>query len=241
MNDIAVRMQDVRYAYPDGTVALRGVSLSVARGERVALLGANGSGKSTLLLHLNGILAHPGGQAGHGGVSIFGIEVGKSTLKEARKRVGLVFQNPDDQLFSPTVFDDVAFGPRNMGLRKEELADRVRESLAAVGLSGYEERSAFHLSFGEKKRISIATVLAMRPEILVLDEPTSNLDPRRRREILTLLQQLGGTQIIATHDLNFAGKLCHRAIVLERGEVVAQGPIAGILRDTVLLEQHGLM
>ena len=240
MNDIAVQLTDVRYAYPDGTVALRGVSFAVARGERVALLGANGSGKSTLLLHLNGILARHGGQAGHGGVSIFGLEVGKSTLKEARRRVGLVFQNPDDQLFSPTVFEDVAFGPRNMGLRKGELAERVRESLAAVGLTGYEERSAFHLSFGEKKRISIATVLAMRPEILVLDEPTSNLDPRRRREILTLLKELGGTQIIATHDLDFAEKLCQRAIVLERGEVVAQGAIADIVGDAGLLETHGL-
>ncbi len=234
MNDIAVQLTDVRYAYPDGTVALRGVSFAVARGERMALLGANGSGKSTLLLHLNGILEN------HGGVSIFGIEVGKATLKEARKRVGLVFQNPDDQLFSPTVFDDVAFGPHNMGLRGDDLCERVRESLAAVGLSGYEERSAFHLSVGEKKRISIATVLAMRPEILVLDEPTSNLDPRRRREILALLHELGGTQIIATHDLDFAGKLCHRAVVLERGEVVAQGPVGDIVCDAPLLERYGL-
>jgi cobalt/nickel transport system ATP-binding protein len=235
MNDnVAIEIEDVHYAYPDGTQALNGISLCVRTGERVGLIGANGSGKSTLLLHLNGILR------GRGSVRVLGQPVDGSNLKEIRQKVGLVFQDPDDQLFCPTVFDDVAFGPSCAGLRGEALAERVREGLAAVGLSGYEERSAFHLSAGEKKRVSLATVLAMRPEILALDEPTSDLDPRRRREILELLLELGGTQVIATHDLAFAGKLCQRCILLDGGRVAAEGAAADILGDGGLLERHSL-
>jgi cobalt/nickel transport system ATP-binding protein len=233
-DDTALQLSDLRFTYPDGVQALSGVSFAVTQGERVALLGPNGSGKSTLMLHLNGILT------GEGAVTVFGTRLERSTLKDVRRAVGLVFQNPDDQLFCPTVFEDVAFGPRNMGLRGEDLHSRVRESLAAVSMSGYEERSAFHLSFGEKKRIAIATVLAMRPRLLVLDEPTANLDPRGRREILQLLIELGGTQIIATHDLHFAERLCTRAVILHRGVIVAEGACGEIIHNAALLDAHGL-
>ena len=200
----------------------------------MALLGANGAGKSTLLLHLNGILQSPG-------VKVCGLALERRNLKAIRQKVGLVFQNPDDQLFCPTVFDDVAFGPRHMGLGEADVELRVARSLAQVGLTGQRGRSAFHLSVGQKKRAALATVLAMAPELLVLDEPTSNLDPRGRKEVRRLLQELGGTQLIATHDFTLVRELCQRAIVLSRGRKVADGGVEEVLGATALLEEHGLV
>ncbi len=230
----AIEINDLYFAYPDGTQALRGINLAVESGESVALLGPNGAGKSTLLLHLNAILR------GKGEIKIFGLPVREPNIKEIRRRVGVVFQDPDDQLFSPTVFDDVAFGPINMGLSKDEVERRVQNALDAVGMRGFEERAPFHLSLGQKKRIAIATVLSMEPDILVLDEPSSNLDPRGRRELLNILSALPVTKLVATHDLLFALELCERAVVLDNGQVVADGPIQEILADEQLLEEHGL-
>jgi len=233
-NGRAIQIESLRFSYPDGTVALDDLCLEVAEGEKVAVLGANGAGKSTLLLHLNGILR------GGGSVRVCGLQMSRATAKTIRRMVGVVFQNPDDQLFCPTVGDDVAFGPRNLNLPEEEVGRRVAESLAAVGMSGSEERSAFHLSFGQKKRVAIATALAMQPRIMALDEPTSNLDPRGRREIAALLRRLGRTQVIVTHDLELVGRLCDRAVVLAEGRKAADGPIARILADERLLDSCGL-
>lgn len=230
----AVEIRDLYYAYPDGTPALRGVNLLVEEGESVGIVGPNGAGKSTLLLHLNGILT------GRGEVRIFGLPVEKANLREIRRRVGLVFQDPDDQLFSPTVFDDVAFGPLNMGLSREEVAAAVTRALEQVGLEGMEKRSAFHLSFGQKKRAAIATVLSMNPDLLVLDEPSSNLDPRARREFSELLQRTKITKILVTHDLPFVFENCERVVVMDRGKVVADGDVIAIMSDERLLQEHGL-
>lgn len=230
----AVEIKDLYYAYPDGTPALRGVNLLVEEGESVGIVGPNGAGKSTLLLHLNGILS------GRGEVKIFGLPVIKANLKEIRRRVGLVFQDPDDQLFSPTVFDDVAFGPLNMGLSREETALAVEKALREVGLSGLERKSAFHLSFGQKKRAAIATVLSMNPDLLVLDEPSSNLDPRARRELSELLQGMKITKILVTHDLPFVFENCERVLVMSEGKVVADGDVFSVLSDENLLKEHGL-
>jgi cobalt/nickel transport system ATP-binding protein len=230
----AIEMKGVRFAYPDGTLALDGIDLVVEEGESVGVVGPNGAGKSTLLLHLNGILR------GGGEVSIFGLPVKKENLKEIRRRVGLVFQDPDDQLFSPTVFDDVAFGPVNMGLPVEEVKREVKRALAAVGMEGTEKRSAHHLSFGQQKRVSIATVLSMRPDLLVLDEPSSNLDPRARRELSELLQGLPITKVVVTHDLPFVFEICDRVVVLEGGKVAADGEAFSILSDEEMLARHGL-
>jgi cobalt/nickel transport system ATP-binding protein len=229
-----LRIERLSYRYPDGTRALEDVSLEVARGERVALLGANGAGKSTLLWHLNGLLLSDGA------VRLDGEPIAKSGLREVRRRVGLVFQNPDDQLFCATVLEDAAFGPSNLGLPEEEALRRARGCLAAVGLSGVAGRSAHHVSLGERKRAAIAAVLAMEPEVLALDEPTANLDPRGRREIAALLKGIGRTQVIATHDLGFAADLCGRAVVLAGGKVEADGPLPAILANRPLLERCGL-
>jgi cobalt/nickel transport system ATP-binding protein len=230
-----VEVESLQFSYPDGTLALKGMTLSVREGERVALMGPNGAGKSTLLLHLNGIFR------GDGSVKVDGVPVEKGTLKAVRQKVGLVFQNPDDQLFCPTVFEDVAFGPRNLGLDAEEVERRVEESLTAVQMLHAARKSPFRLSFGEKKKVAIATVLALRPSVLVIDEPTANLDPRGRRGILALLRDLGGTQVVATHDLALTRELCGRTIVLDAGEKVADGDTLAILEDKSLLEQHGLL
>jgi cobalt/nickel transport system ATP-binding protein len=230
----AIQVEALSFTYPDGQGALDGLSLSIREGERVGLIGANGAGKSTLLLHLNGIFSS------NGSVRVFGMRVEKANLKTIRQSVGLVFQNPDDQLFCPTVGDDVAFGPRQLRLPEAEVAARVERSLAAVGLRGFEARSAFHMSFGEKKRVAIATVLSMNPKLLALDEPTSNLDPRSRKELIRLLRRLGGTQIIASHDLDLVRTLCDRAVLLSKGRNVAEGAPEKILSDTALLEAHGL-
>lgn len=230
-----IEVASLTFAYGDGHRALDGVSLHIAPGEKVALLGPNGAGKSTLILHLNGIL-----RAQSGTVRVSGLEVGDKTLGRVRAAVGLVFQNPDDQLFSPTVFDDVAFGPIYQGLPAATVRGRVDEALAAVEMSDYRGRVSHHLSTGEKKRIAIATVLAMQPEILVLDEPTAGLDPRARRGLLRLLAELPQTMLIATHDIRMVLELFARVVIMDGGRIVADGPTAELLSDTALLEAHGL-
>lgn len=232
--ETVIEIKELTYLYPTGNKALDNLNLSVAKGERVALVGPNGAGKSTFILHLNGILN------GDGHIKVMGMGMEKGNLPRIRQKVGIVFQDPDHQLFSPTVFDDVAFGPINMGLSEEEVGKRVFEALGEVGLSGFEERLPHRLSFGEKRRVSIASVLSMSPEILVLDEPSSSLDPRSRRELINLLNSFEITQIIATHDLEMALELCNRVVVMDRGAVVADGKIGEILGNETLMLKHGL-
>jgi cobalt/nickel transport system ATP-binding protein len=229
-----LHVTDLHFRYPDGHQALFGVTLSIAPGEKVALVGPNGAGKSTLMLHFNGILQ------GQGEVRVCGVPLTPSSLGQIRASVGLVFQDPDDQLFSPTVFDDVAFGPLHMGLPAAEVRRRVSEALDAVGMGAYAQRMSHHLSVGEKKRIAIATVLSMDPEILVLDEPTAGLDPRARRGLINLLRTLPQTIIASTHDLHFVNDLFPRTVVMDQGRIVADGPTAALLADEGLLESHGL-
>ncbi len=231
----SVEIEHLSFAYPDGRPALQDVSLHIAPGEKVALVGPNGAGKSTLLLHLNGILR---GQQGR--VLVCGMEVNEQNIGRVRAAVGLVFQNPDDQLFSPTVFDDVAFGPIYLGLSPHEVEARVREALEAVHMEAYARRISHHLSAGEKKRIAIATVLAMQPEVLALDEPTAGLDPRARRGLINLLRDLPLTMLVATHDLAMVRELLPRMIIMDEGRVVAQGLTEILIRDTTLLARHGL-
>jgi cobalt/nickel transport system ATP-binding protein len=232
---LALEVADLGFAYPDGSPALDGVDLRVAAGERVALLGPNGAGKTTLALHLNGI--H---RAQRGRVAVAGTALADGTLAELRRRVGLVFQDPDDQLFMPTVREDVAFGPGNLGLRGDELHARVAEALAAVGCGHLGGRAPHHLSGGERRRVAVATVLAMRPDLLVLDEPTSNLDPASRRELVAVLAALPVTQLVVTHDLPLALELCPRAVIMDGGRVVADGPTPQLLSDAELLARHRL-
>ncbi len=231
----SVQVLDLAYAYPDGHQALNGVDLTVSPGERVALLGPNGAGKTTLVLHLNGILT-----AGRGTVTVAGLPVARDTLQEIRRRVGIVFQDPDDQLFMPTVAEDVAFGPANFGVTGDALRARVDEALATVGMSGHRDRSPLHLSGGQRRRAALATVLACHPEILVLDEPSSNLDPVARRELAEVLLGLGTTMLMVTHDLPYALQLCPRSVVIDDGEVVADGPTRDLLADPALLARHRL-
>jgi len=237
MNPI-IEIANLKYRYHDGTEALRGVSLRIAPGECVALLGPNGSGKSTALLHLNGIL--PEKFPADGVVKILGEPVAPENLEKIRRQVGLVFQDPDDQLFCPTVREDVGFGPQQLGLARAEVLARVEKSLAQVGLASFGSRATHHLSHGEKRRACLAGVLACEPAILILDEPTSDLDPRGRREFKTLLRQIPATKLIASHDLELAVELCSRAIVLDRGEVVADGPTIELLNNEELMLAHGL-
>ncbi|MGZ8578229.1 MAG: energy-coupling factor ABC transporter ATP-binding protein [Actinomycetota bacterium] len=231
----ALEVRELAFAYPDGTQALFGVDITVERGERVALLGPNGAGKTTLVLHLNAI--HP---AQHGEVRVGGLPATKDNLREIRRRVGIVFQDPDDQLFMPTVREDVAFGPANMGLAGDELDERVLRALEAVGMEAFGDRPPHHLSFGQRRRVSVATVLAMEPEILVLDEPSSNLDPAGRRELADILRSLEITMLMVTHDLPYALELCPRALVINGGRIVADGKTADILADEVLMAANRL-
>jgi cobalt/nickel transport system ATP-binding protein len=231
-------VRDLRYRYPDGHEALRGLSFSLAPGERVALIGPNGAGKSTLLLHLNGLL--PDRAATKPAITVDGLPLVEANLPEVRRRVGLLFQDPDDQLFCPTVWEDVAFGPQQLGVREPELSRLVRNSLSKAGLADFEERLPHHLSRGEKRRVCLAGLLACDARLLVLDEPTSDLDPRGRRELMALLTRLAVGQLIATHDLEFVVETCPRAIVLDGGRIVADGPSRELLDDEPLMLAHGL-
>ena len=234
----ALEVEGLSFAYPDGTPALRDVSLRVGRGERVALLGPNGAGKTTLVLHLNGILS-----GGPGVVRVAGLPVrggSRDTLREVRRRVGIVFQDPDDQLFLPTVGEDVAFGPANLGLTGDALEACVRRALEQVGMADAADRPPHHLSFGQRRRVAVATVLAMEPEVLVLDEPSSNLDPAARRELAEILLALDVTVLMVTHDLPYALQLCPRSVVLSKGRVVADGSTPELLTDAALLAEHRL-
>ena len=237
MHHHPISIENLSYVYADGTEALRGINLSIQATERVALVGANGSGKSTLLLHLNGLLMPQFGR-----ILVGEYELIPKNLKFIRNFVGLVFQNPDDQIFMPTVGEDIKFGPMNQGITGKNLDYRCSESLQAVGLDPdlYLSRNASHLSGGEKKRVAIAGVLAMQPQILVLDEPSAQLDPRSRRQLIDLLRTLPFTQLIATHDLDLALELCDRTIILSQGEVVRDGLTEEILSDCPALEQYQL-
>ncbi|MFJ7058825.1 energy-coupling factor ABC transporter ATP-binding protein [Streptomyces griseobrunneus] len=231
----SLEVSGLAYAYPDGHQALFGVNLAVGRGERVAVLGPNGAGKTTLVLHLNGIL-----EAGSGTVRVAGLPVAKRHLAEIRRRVGIVFQDPDDQLFMPTVREDVAFGPASAGLRGPELEERVLRALKQVGMEDYVGRPPHHLSFGQRRRVAVATVLAMEPEILVLDEPSSNLDPASRRELADILRSLDVTVLMVTHDLPYALELCPRAVILSEGVIAADGRTQDLLCDEELMRSHRL-
>lgn len=238
MNIPSLEIKDLAFAYPDGNQALFGVNLSVGQGERVALLGPNGAGKTTLVMHMNGI--HP---AAHGEVRVAGQLVDasdKANLRSIRSKVGIVFQDPDDQLFMPTVGEDVAFGPYNMGVRGSELDAVVIEALDLVGMTEFKNRPPHHLSFGQRRRVAVATVLAMKPEILVLDEPSSNLDPASRRELADILRSLAITIVMVTHDLPYALELCERSVILSGGIIVADKSTREVLGDKNLLQAHRL-
>jgi len=230
----AVTIKDLFYSYPGEDPCLRGISLSLERGETFGLIGPNGAGKSTLLLHMNGLLK------GEGRIEVFGKPITKDAVRLIRKQVGIVFQDPNDQLFMPTVFDNVAFGPANMDLDHAEVEFRTRRMLEVMELSGYADRLVDNLSLGEKKKVSLATVLVMEPDILALDEPTANLDPGARRILIELLRSIPGTKIIATHDLDMVFDLCTRIALMNLGTIVATGTAREILSDRDLLEKHSL-
>jgi cobalt/nickel transport system ATP-binding protein len=232
MSHHIVEVKNLRHVYPDGTAALHDVSFRITHGESVAIIGANGAGKSTLLLHLNGYLVPTAGQ-----IRIGDFPMNKATLPEIRRTVGMVFQDPDDQLFMPTVYDDVAFGPMNLGLPVTEIEQRVKDALERVGAGHLQEKAPYHLSGGEKKRVAIATVLSMSPDILVMDEPTSGLDPFARRQLMGLLRDFHHTKIFTSHDLDMVLELCERTIILNQGEVKADGPTREIFQDEALLAQ----
>lgn len=235
MSHHIAEVQDLSYTYPDGAAAVRGISFRIHHGESVAVVGANGAGKSTLLLHLNGALTPQSGT-----VRIGDFPLAKTTLRDIRRTVGMIFQDPDDQLFMPTVFEDVAFGPLNLGLPPEEVEQRVLGALARVGVEHLRDRPPYKLSGGEKRAVSIAAVLAMSPDILVMDEPSANLDPRARRTLIELLAGFRHTKIIATHDLDLVLDLCPRTIVIREGRILADGPTGEIFNNEQLLEQSSL-
>jgi cobalt/nickel transport system ATP-binding protein len=254
VHPVSVSVAGLGYHYPDGVLALSAVDLNIAAGERIALLGRNGAGKSTLLLHLAALLPErtrylhrhaPRDTPHQHGVPprvvIDGVDVSHRTLRHVRERVGIVFSESDDQLIGLTVREEVEYGPRARGWTEDEIHDATQVTLAAVGLSGFEDRSPHHLSAGEKRRLCLASVLVYRPGLLLFDEPSSGLDPRGRRELADLLNELPATQVIASHDLEFVARLCPRAIVLDHGAVVAQGPTVELLAHYDLLRAHGLM
>lgn len=230
----AIHSIDLRFDYPNGRPGLLGVDLHVEHGERVALLGPNGAGKTTFVMHLNALLR------GKGDLEVAGLVVGEAPVQELRDRVGLVFQDPDDQLFMPTVREDVAFGPLNLGLDREEVSARVVEALGSVRMDGAIHRAPYQLSAGERRRVAIASVLAMRPQLLVLDEPSANLDPRARRELLEVLSAIDRTMLVTTHDLPLAAQFCERAVIMSAGRIVADGECRAILGDEPLLREHDL-
>ena len=235
MADALIDVHDLRHVYDDGTAALDDVTMHIAKGERVGLVGPNGAGKSTLLLHLNGVLRPTAGTVHIGGVPLDDLHV-----SEVRRRVGLVFQDPNDMLFCTTLREDVAFGPLQLGLPEDEVRARTARALAAVGLAGLEEKLPHHLSFGQKRAAAIAAVLSMEPEILVMDEPSSNLDPRGRRTLLDMLSELGITLLVASHDLAFILELCPRVIVLDGGKIARTGPTRELFADEAFMSEHGL-
>ena len=236
----AIDVRDLAFAYPDGRQALFGVNARIEPGERVALLGPNGAGKTTFVMHLAGLLGAAAGGVGAGDLAIGGLAVTRARLREIRRRVGIVFQDPDDQLFMPTVRDDVAFGPANLGLRGSELDAAVDAALDAVGMRDVADRPPHHLSFGQRRRVAVATVLAMRPQVLVLDEPSSNLDPASRRELADILVSLDVTMLMVTHDLPYALQLCPRSVLMDGGRIVADGPTRQLLADAELMAAHRL-
>ncbi len=240
-NSPALELRKLSFQYPNGRMALDQVSCSLAAGERVAVVGPSGAGKSTLLMHLNGLLPAPSLTADdQAQVFVQSLPVIKSRLGEVRRQIGFLFQDPDDQLFCPTVREDVAFGPLNLGLPRSEVFRRVDHSLVAVGLPEHGPRNPSQLSTGERKRVCLAGILACEPAMLVLDEPTSNLDPRARRQLLQILGQFPGTQVIATHDLDFVLDHCHRVLVLDGGKLHADGPVERVLSNAILMDRHGL-
>lgn len=230
-----IKIEDLSFTYPDGRNALKNIDLSIMTGEKIGIIGSNGAGKSTLIFHLNGIFS------GNGAIHINEMLINKENLKKIRSIVGIVFQDPDDQLFSPTVLDDVAYGPIYQGIKQELVVERVEAALAAVQMQGFEKRAPFHLSVGEKKRIAIASVLAMQPEILVLDEPSAGLDPKARRELIELLSTFPQTLIVASHDLDLVKKLTKRTIILSSGKITAAGITDDILSNQEILAKNGLV
>lgn len=234
--DLSIQVRDLSYAYPDGTSALAGVFFDIACGESVGLVGPNGAGKTSLFLCLSGVIKPRASSLQVGGLD----PCDPAQRRRLPTQVGIVFQNSDDQLFNATVFDDVAFGPLNLELPPDEVRKRVAEALERVGMTGMEERVPFHLSGGEKRRVALAGVLAMRPSILLLDEPSMYLDPRGRRELIQLLHTLGGTRLIASHDLELVLQTCTRVLLLDRGQLIADGPARSLLADGTMMEAHGL-
>lgn len=234
-DQLMIDVDNIHFTYPDGRQVLKGLTCQIRRGEKVALIGHNGAGKSTFMSHLNGVEL-----ANSGTVTIQGVEINKKTLKDVRRSIGIVFQDPDDQLFCPTVFDDVAFGPLNLGLPKEEIVARVKDSLHIVGLDDFEERSSFHLSFGERKRLALATVLSYQPEILVFDEPSTNMDPLNRRKLINWLKESDKTILLCTHDLDIALEVCDRVLMLDEGVITVDGPASEVLYNRELLEKNKL-
>jgi cobalt/nickel transport system ATP-binding protein len=229
-----IKMEHWSVTYPDGTEAVRDLNLTIASGEKVALIGANGAGKSSLILSLVGVLP------AQGRLEVEGTTLSEDTLTAIRSQVGVVFQNPDDQLFLPTIYDDIAFGPLNQGLDEETIRHRVEDRLQLLGISHLRNRTALKLSGGEKRMAALATVLAMKPSFMILDEPTAFLDPRARRKLINVLKRLPHTMLIATHDLDFAAQLCSRSIILHRGKLFADGATGQLLRDEALMERADL-